>query len=67
MSKHLCECSECGDEHPFRALIHSDLFPGFLCPKCKELEDRQIDNTELEKEHYEKTDDDNSSSTGTPE
>ena len=66
MSKHLCECSECGDEHPFRALIHSELFPGFLCPKCKELEDRQMDNEkEKEKEQYEKTDD--SSSTGTPE
>lgn len=64
MSKHLCECSECGDEHPFRALIHSELFAGFLCPKCKELEDRVIDN-EKEKEQYEKTDD--SSSTGTSE
>lgn len=62
MSKHLCECSECGDEHPFRALIHSELFSGFLCPKCKELEDRQIDK-EKEKEQNEKTDD--SSNTGT--
>lgn len=54
MSKHLCECSECGDEHPFNALIHSDLFSGFLCHKCKDLEDRVIES-ERQKQETEKT------------